>query len=282
MRKNIRKDSQDRRKSRQKLEQTISLVLFFIFLIALVVYWYMDNDYEDFMAQNNIEELVDNQQYDSALRILRRALDDPELRHIKDETELRYEQVRLMAKDEAPTKDFQEFNIKIERLTQQLMFDSVIARLERALVDSNYSESDRQTMKNRLSRAKRDKDALASGRKIAILIPYQVKAGETLNGIAYRHNMKPTELLKINELESDILQEGQEIKVYARVDFETHTVKSGENLSRIAVKHKTSIEKIKKLNNMTSDDVQAGQTIKVRLITSAEREEQQVKPQKTN
>jgi len=273
MRKNVRKDVQDRRKTRQKIEKISTLVLLLVLIISLITYWYLDNDYEDFISDNDIDELVENQQYDSALRILRRAMDNPELRHIKEEAEQKYEQIRLLAKEEKPTKDFKAFENRIERLTQQLMFDSVIARLERALVDSNYSEGDRQIMKNRLAIAQQDKESLESGRKITIPVPYVVKSGETLNGIAYRHNMKPTELMKINDLESNMLKQGQEIQVYARVDFETHKVKSGENLSRIAIKHKTSIEKIKKLNNMQTDEVQAGQILKVRLITSADQQE---------
>ncbi|WP_262104224.1 lytic transglycosylase domain-containing protein [Arthrobacter sp. Marseille-P9274] len=109
---------------------------------------------------------------------------------------------------------------------------------------------------------------------------YTVKAGDTLSGIASRHNMGLSKILSLNGLEtSSVIYPGQKIKVsgsaaaggtqapastVSSARSSTYTVKAGDTLSGIASRHNMGLSKILSLNGLkTSSIIYPGQKIKV-------------------
>ncbi len=103
---------------------------------------------------------------------------------------------------------------------------------------------------------------------------YQVKAGDTLSGIASRNGTTVTQLLKLNpEIKNpSLIRVGQVIKLSGTSAQETptqgtatYTVKSGDTFSSIAKKYNTSQSNLLSLNPRIKDanKIYVGQTINV-------------------
>ena len=109
---------------------------------------------------------------------------------------------------------------------------------------------------------------------------YTVKAGDTLSGIASRHNMGLSKILSLNGLKTtSVIYPGQKIKVSGSaagggtqpaastaspVRSSTYTVKAGDTLSGIASRHNMGLSKILSLNGLkTTSVIYPGQKIKV-------------------
>jgi LysM repeat protein len=111
---------------------------------------------------------------------------------------------------------------------------------------------------------------------------YTVKSGDTLSGIAARHNMGLSKILSLNGLKaSSIIYPGQKIKVSGSAASSTttaktssaktssgsggsYTVKSGDTLSGIAARHNMGLSKILSLNGLkATSTIYPGQKIKV-------------------
>ena len=89
---------------------------------------------------------------------------------------------------------------------------------------------------------------------------YVVKKGDTLYGIASMYNTTVSELKKLNNLSSNSLAIGQELKVNGNT-ASTYTVKSGDTLYSIASKYNTTVNKLKEINNLTSNLLSIGQVL---------------------
>jgi len=115
---------------------------------------------------------------------------------------------------------------------------------------------------------------------------YTVKSGDTLGGIAAKHDMSLSELLKLNDISaSKPIYPGSKIKVSGGSSYSsksttqskpkattsTYTVKSGDTLGGIAVKHDMSLKSLLNLNpNLsTSSPLKIGTKIKVSGSTVA-------------
>ena len=95
-------------------------------------------------------------------------------------------------------------------------------------------------------------------------INYTVVKGDNLYAIARRYNTTQDELMKFNNLSSNLLSIGQIIKIPTNTKAEiTYTVKSGDNLYNIANRYNTTVNEIKSKNNLTSNVLQIGQTLKI-------------------
>lgn len=100
-----------------------------------------------------------------------------------------------------------------------------------------------------------------------------VESGETLSLIAEKYNLKVSDLKEWNNLESDIIYPGQELRLTKpentkkekteKTKAKTHTVKEGENLTLIADKYNVTVEDLKKWNDLKSDVIKVGQVLYV-------------------
>lgn len=98
-----------------------------------------------------------------------------------------------------------------------------------------------------------------------------VEEGETFSIIAEKYNLKVSDLKEWNDLESDIIYPGQELRLTKpettkkdktdKTKAKTHTVKEGENLTIIADKYNVTVEDLKKWNDLKSDVIKVGQVL---------------------
>jgi len=100
---------------------------------------------------------------------------------------------------------------------------------------------------------------------------YTVKSGDSLYKIASRYNTSVDNLMKINNLSSNLLSIGQKLLVPKTTSTPnnvpsvgiSYTVKSGDSLYKIANQYNTSVDAIKDFNNLTSNTLKIGQILKI-------------------
>lgn len=104
---------------------------------------------------------------------------------------------------------------------------------------------------------------------------YTVRSGDTLTGIAARHDMSLDRLRSLNNLGSGFIHPGEKLRVSgapakpakrstSRSASSTYTVRSGDILVGIAARHDMSVTKLAKLNGIsTSKHIHPGQKLKV-------------------
>lgn len=95
---------------------------------------------------------------------------------------------------------------------------------------------------------------------------YIVKSGDSLYSIAKKFNTTVDILKNINNLTSNNLSIGQQLKIpstsgNSSSSTQTYIVKSGDNLYSIARKFNTTVDTIKKKNNLTSNLLSIGQKL---------------------
>ena len=96
---------------------------------------------------------------------------------------------------------------------------------------------------------------------------YQVKAGDTLYGIANKYGITLKELKAINNLTSDNLAIGQLLNVPSGLSLaSSYTVNPGDTLYSIAKKFETTVPKLKEANNLESNMLSVGQKLVIPLI----------------
>jgi len=109
---------------------------------------------------------------------------------------------------------------------------------------------------------------------------YTVKAGDTLSGIASKHKVSLSDLMKWNGLDTTLIFPGNEFVVSksgassggsssssgsnSSGSTSTYKVKSGDTLSHIASRHGVSVANLKKWNNLSSDLIRVGQKLSVK------------------
>jgi len=95
---------------------------------------------------------------------------------------------------------------------------------------------------------------------------YTVKAGDTLYSIAQRFNVTVSALRRANNLTTDILSVGQQLKIPTLVPappvgVTTYTVKAGDNLYSLAQQFGITVNEIKVANNLTTNLLSIGQKL---------------------
>ncbi len=92
---------------------------------------------------------------------------------------------------------------------------------------------------------------------------YTVKSGDSLWKIANKFNTTVDAIINLNNLTSNILQIGQELKVpsSSTAGNRIYVVKSGDSLWKIANLYNTTVDDIKRLNNLTTNILQIGQEL---------------------
>ncbi|SEP78511.1 peptidoglycan endopeptidase LytE [Virgibacillus subterraneus] len=110
---------------------------------------------------------------------------------------------------------------------------------------------------------------------------YTVKSGDTLSGIASKHNISLAKLMKWNELDTTLIYPGNEFVVSKGGDGDSgqpdvspapdkevasskvYTVKSGDSLSAIGSRNGVSVAQLKKWNGLSSDLILIGQKLNI-------------------
>jgi membrane-bound lytic murein transglycosylase D len=139
--------------------------------------------------------------------------------------------------------------------------------------DWNDLESDKILIGQKL-KIYSDKKVTSSSKKSKT---YTVKSGDNLTKIADANSVTVAEIKDWNDLESDVIQEGQVLKLYSTketVKKETkkekketkekttyHTVKKGETLGKIAEKYDVTISDLKKWNKIKGDTIEIGEKL---------------------
>lgn len=94
---------------------------------------------------------------------------------------------------------------------------------------------------------------------------YTVKSGDTLFSIAKAFGITVDELKQLNNLTSNTITLGQQLKIsggeVTPPETITYTVKSGDSLYAIARRYNTTVDEIKSLNNLTSNNLSIGQQL---------------------
>lgn len=96
---------------------------------------------------------------------------------------------------------------------------------------------------------------------------YVVQSGDTLYSIAKNNNLTVDQIKTLNNLTSNILSIGQQLKLKETTEpastVNTYTVKSGDTLYSIAKKYNTTVSNLNTLNNLSTNTLSIGQVLKV-------------------
>lgn len=88
---------------------------------------------------------------------------------------------------------------------------------------------------------------------------YTVKSGDTLYKIANSFNTTVSDIMKFNNLSSNLLSIGQTLIIPS--NSMTYMVKSGDTLYKIARNYNISVDELKSKNNLISNDLKVGQIL---------------------
>ena len=91
---------------------------------------------------------------------------------------------------------------------------------------------------------------------------YTVVKGDNLYAIARKFNTTQNDIMKLNNLSSNLLSIGQVLKI-PTISSKTYTVQKGDSLYSIAKKFNTTVNEIKTKNNLTSNTLSIGQILKI-------------------
>ena len=90
---------------------------------------------------------------------------------------------------------------------------------------------------------------------------YTVIKGDNLYSIAKKFNTTQDEIMKLNNLSSNLLSIGQTLKIPS--NNQNYTVQKGDSLWSIAKKFNTTVDNIKKTNNLSNNLLSIGQILKI-------------------
>jgi len=102
---------------------------------------------------------------------------------------------------------------------------------------------------------------------------YVVKRGDTLYSIANKFNVTVSELKRVNNLTSNLLDIGQRLIIPGvetppsiPENYITYIVKAGDSLYKIANTYNTTVNEIMKVNNLASTNLTIGQTLLIPTV----------------
>lgn len=103
------------------------------------------------------------------------------------------------------------------------------------------------------------------------LITYTVKKGDSLYNVAKRYNTTVNDIIKLNNLKSNLLSIGQILRIPITTDtivdipeYINYTVKKGDTLYSIAKNNNTTVNDIIKDNNLINNNLSIGMNLKIR------------------
>ena len=100
-------------------------------------------------------------------------------------------------------------------------------------------------------------------------VVYTVKVGDTLYNIAKKYRVSVDNILKENNLNSNLLSIGQKLRIpnVSSPDIDnqygTYIVQSGDTLYKIAERYGMTVRQLMEINNLESTFLQIGQVLKV-------------------
>ena len=93
-------------------------------------------------------------------------------------------------------------------------------------------------------------------------ITYIVQSGDTLYKIANKYNTTVSDIMKLNNLSSNLLSIGQELLIPTEIEeVITYTVQSGDTLYKIANKYNTTVNDLISKNGLNSTILSIGQIL---------------------
>lgn len=94
---------------------------------------------------------------------------------------------------------------------------------------------------------------------------YRVKRGDSLSVIAQRYKVSLAELKSANNISSNTIRVGQELKIpgTGTAQPEEHTIRRGETLSEIAQQYRVSLASLRRENDIKNDRIMVGQVLKI-------------------
>lgn len=93
-------------------------------------------------------------------------------------------------------------------------------------------------------------------------VTYTIKAGDNLYAISRNYGLTVDELMRFNNLNTNILNIGQTLKIPVS-ETDSYVVKSGDSLYGIARKYNTTVDSLKQKNNLISNIITVGQILKI-------------------
>lgn len=97
---------------------------------------------------------------------------------------------------------------------------------------------------------------------------YSVKVGDNLYSIAKKNNVTVNQIKELNNLTSDLLSLGQQLKIPISTnipdEYQIYVVKEGDSLYKIANKYGMSVSELLEINNLSSTFLSIGQELKVK------------------
>ena len=142
-----------------------------------------------------------------------------------------------------------KFNVSIDSLKSANNLQNNLIRIGQKLVIPGFTNTDLST------------------------ITYVVQKGDTLYKIASAYNISVDDLKKLNNLNSNILTIGQELKIPSSnntntpniedIDDNSYVVKRGDTLYSIAKNNNISLQELINLNNLTDYELYIGQILKL-------------------
>ena len=92
-------------------------------------------------------------------------------------------------------------------------------------------------------------------------INYVIQKGDNLYSIANKYGVTIDDIKLLNNLNSNILQIGQILKIPGSTNYNTYIVKKGDTLWDIARTYGTTVNKLMSINNLTSTVLKVGQSL---------------------
>ena len=93
-------------------------------------------------------------------------------------------------------------------------------------------------------------------------VTYVVKKGETLYKIANKYKTSVSDIMKLNNLSSNLLSVGQELLIPTEAEeVVTYIVQSGDTLYKIANRYNTTVNDLISKNGLTSTVLSIGQSL---------------------
>ena len=108
---------------------------------------------------------------------------------------------------------------------------------------------------------------ISSGDTSTNYLIYTVKVGDTLYSIAKKYNVSVDSIKQINNLSSNLLTIGQQLKIISTNNYDevydTYVVKSGDTLYKIANRYGMTVRQLMEINNLETTGLSIGQILKV-------------------
>ncbi len=93
---------------------------------------------------------------------------------------------------------------------------------------------------------------------------YRVRRGDTLSGIAQKHDVTVSQLRQWNNIRGSNIKVDQRLSIYSsQAKIISHTIRRGDTLIEISQQYGVSIANIKSWNNLTSNTIRIGQQLKI-------------------